>query len=203
MGRRFLQQGGARLDGLRTSKQLTANQCSNLIEAAYTAWYIDQPFNRFITILWERGGIDPRHNAAVSGQFIKLAKDWARRHGYRMCWAWVQEYGEINGTHIHILLHVPSELARQFSPMPLRWVKRILPGPYSPKILKSLSVGTKLSPTNNPTYYEALLTGKVHYMLKAAPPEVAMILNLYRHGEFSAVFGKRLAIWQGWKNELL
>lgn len=199
MRRRLLKQGGARLDRARVSHNLKRRQCSDLIQAAYAAWQIGQPLNRFITILWERGGIDPRNNAAATGKFIKLAKDWARRHGYNMCWAWVQEHGEVNGAHVHILLHVPSELAHQFSPMPLRWVKQILPGSYQAKVLKSLSVGSKYSPENNPRYYEAMLMTKVHYMLKAAPPDIGQNLALYRYGQYSTVFGKRLAIWQGWK----
>lgn len=202
MGSRVLQQGGARLDGARASKHLSVSQCRNLLEAAYVAWENGQPFNRFITILWEQGGIDPRNNATVTGQFMKLAKDWARRHGYRMCWAWVQEYGAVKGGHIHILLHVPAGLARQFAPMPLRWVKRLLPSAYRPKLLQSKRIGTDQMPLTAPRYYEMLLMAKVHYMLKAAPEDVAQELHLPRHGKFCSVFGKRLAVWQGWRDEL-
>lgn len=201
MASSLLKQGGARLDGARASRQLAESQCNNLIEAAYIAWHIGQPFNRFITILWEQGGIDPRDNATVTGQFIKLAKDWARRHGYKMCWAWVQEHGAVNGVHIHILLHVPPELARQFAPMPLRWVKRLLPGAYRTKVLQSQRIGSAGMPKNASCQYEMLLMTKVHYMLKAAPKEVAQELQLQRHGKSSTVFGKRLAIWQGWESE--
>ena len=56
-----------------------------------------------------------------------VASDWARRHGFKLRWAWVQEWGSFNGAHVHILLHVPPYLDPIFRPMPLRWAKRLLP----------------------------------------------------------------------------
>jgi hypothetical protein len=207
MGRRLLKRGGARLARERVSVQLKGKQCEDLICAAYVAYQIGQPLNRFITILWERGGIDPRDNAAVTGHFIKLAKDWARRHGYKMCWAWVQEHGEINGAHIHILLHVPCALAKQFSPMPLRWIKQILPGAYVAGVCQSQKIGTAAMPETAPIAYKAELMAKVHYMLKCAPAALESDLAMAgwrtpysKHwGQRCIVYGKRLGIWQGWR----
>ena len=101
--KRLLKRGGKRLDGNRPTKQLTRADCEKLISAAY--WAIDEgkPFNRFITLLWERAGIDGREAVAITGRFIKLAGDWARRHGYRLVWAWVQEWGATNGAHVHVV----------------------------------------------------------------------------------------------------
>ena len=127
---RLLPRGGSRNRADRSSGQLTERQCRDLIDAAMMAEALGQPFNRFVTILWERGGINSRDNATITGRFIKIASDWARQHGYRLNWGWVQEWGSFNRAHVHILLHVPPFLDPIFRPMPLRWTKRLLPAGY-------------------------------------------------------------------------
>lgn len=198
--------GGARLNAGRSSAQLTAKQCKDLLGAAQIAFTMGSPFNRFCTALWEQGGIDARNIAKATGRFIKLASDWLRNHGYRLIWAWVQEYGRINGAHVHILLHIPPELNAQFRSMPMKWVKRILPQHYPPKLWEAQKIGTAQSPFTMSHVYEAQLMAKVHYMLKCAPAALEHELGMIRWrypftkswGCSGIVFGKRLGIWQGW-----
>ena len=197
---RLLPRGGSRIRADRSSVQLTERQCRNLIDAGVKAEALGQPFNRFVTVLWERGGIDSRDNATITGRFIKLASDWARQHGYRLNWAWVQEWGPHNRAHVHILLHVPPLFDPIFRPMPLRWTKRLLPDAYVTGVLECQKLGFR---TNTPAR-EADVIGKVHYMLKCAPAalevELAMLGRGYREwGHQCATFGKRSAIWQGWQ----
>jgi hypothetical protein len=194
---KLLPWGGARNRADRSSYQLTERQCSDLIDAAGQAEALGQPFNRFITLLWERGGIDGRDNAKTTGQFIKLVSDWARRHGYKLKWAWVQEWGSINGAHVHILLHVPPCLDPIFRPMPLRWTKQILPAAYIGGVLDCQKLGFK---SNTPAREEEVI-GKVHYMLKCAPAALESKLGMTGRGHAEwgkscMVFGKRLARWQ-------
>lgn len=69
-------------------------------------------------------------HVTMQRQLVNLS-NWLRIGRGRMaikCWAWMQEHGSINAAHVHIMLYVPPELARQFAPMPLRWVKKLLPG---------------------------------------------------------------------------
>lgn len=94
--------GGARNSRGRISHQLSERQCRDLLQAVETAAAIGQPFNRWITITWERNGIDARDNAGATGHFRKLASDWLRAQGRRLVWAWVQEWSERNGAHVHI-----------------------------------------------------------------------------------------------------
>ena len=49
-----------------------------------------------------------------------------------MPWVAVNEYGERFGQHTHLLLHAAPELDDLFRPMPLRWVKAIVPEKYVP-----------------------------------------------------------------------
>ncbi len=194
---RLLARGGARNCADSTSYQLTERQCRQLIDAAYQAEALGQPFNRFITLLWECGGIDGRDNVKVTGQFIKLASDWARRHGYKLKWAWVQEWGSFNGAHVHILLHVPPNLDPIFRPMPLRWTKRLLPAEYISGVIECQKLGF----ANNAPAREADIMGKIHYMLKCAPVafegKLGMVGRGYTDwGKSCMVTGKRLARWQ-------
>ena len=198
---RLLQRGGYRNRADRCSDQLNECQCRDLIGAAEKAEALGQPFNRFVTILWERGGIVSRDNAKVTGQFIKLASDWARQHGYRLNWAWVQEWGSFHRAHIHILLLVPPMFDPIFRPMPLRWTKRLLPGGYLTGVLECQKLGF----LNNPLAREVEAMGKVHYMLKCAPAALELKLDMHGRGytewgRDGVTFGKRMGIWQGWRN---
>ncbi len=194
--RRRLQRGGKRLDGERVTAQLKRAQCHNLIDATVRASDAGQPFNRWITLLWEKGGIAARDNVKATGRFVKLASDWARQHGYRLIWAWVQEWGPVNLAHVHLLLYVPPELNWQFQNMPLRWVKQILPGRYVTGVLDSRRPDKTLG-------HRRWLWGKVHYMLKCAPAELEGQLGMTGlgpkpWGQQCQTFGRRLSIWQGW-----
>lgn len=162
------------------------------------------PFNRFITLLWERSGVDARRNGETTARFVKLASDWARRHGYRLVWAWVQEHGWKNGAHVHLVLHVPLELDPIFKTMPAKWTKLCLPGAYVRKTLQCQKVRFGDIAANNPEAYKAAIMGKVHYMLKCAPAalesELGMVGKGYKPwGQSGVTFGKRARIWQGWK----
>lgn len=194
---RLLPRGGAHNRADRASSQLTERQCRQLIEATWKAKAAGQPFNRFITLLWERGGIDGRDNAKLTGRFIKLASDWARQHGYRLKWAWVQEWGSFNGAHVHILLHVPPMFDPIFRPMPLRWAKGLLPAAYVTGVVEC----QKLIYAANTHAREAEVLGKVHYMLKCAPAAFESKLGMVGRGyvewgKSCIVTGKRLARWQ-------
>jgi hypothetical protein len=196
--KRLLQRGGKRLDGHRQSWQLNKAQCLALIEAAYQASFEGRPFNRFITLLWERAGIDGRQAVQTTGRFIKLIGDWARRHGYRLVWAWVQEWGAVNGAHVHLLLHVPEHLDWHFRYMPRKWAKRCLGGRYVTKTVDSKRIkGGWFGLT-----YEGAILFRVHYMLKCAPAELECELNMVGKGpepwgRKGQAYGKRLATWQG------
>lgn len=191
---RLLKRGGKRLSGGRVSWQLHARYSQSMIEATQLAWTTGQPFNRYITLLWERGGIKARDNASATAHFVKLASDWARRHGFRLIWAWVQEYGHANGAHVHLLLHVPPELDWQFRPMPMRWAKAVLPGDYVAGLLQCQKPDKTLG-------HWRWLWGKVHYMLKCSPEHLEADLQMCGlgpkpWGQRCAVYGKRLGVWQ-------
>ena len=175
-----------------------------LIGASEAAWAIGQPYNRFVTVLWERGGVPARDVALANGRFIKLASDWMRQRGYRLTWAWVQEWGNTNGAHSHLLMHVPPDFDPLFRAMPLRWVKHILPGPYVAGSVQSQKIRGGFDSGFSGDGLAAAIMGKLHYVMKAAPADLEHEFGLcgagYKPwGQASPVFGKRVAVWQGWK----
>lgn len=196
--------GGARNSRGRVSYQLSERHCRDLLRAVETAAGIGQPFNRWITITWERNGIDARDNRDATGHFIKLASDWLRARGHRLVWAWVQEWSDRNGAHVHMLLHVPPAFDPLFSHMPRRWVRTVLGKVGIARTLRTRKLATGTGVGSRTGVYQALVTGKAHYMLKCAPAALEAKLDMLGRGPKSwgrqcAVFGKRLGIWQGWR----
>lgn len=197
--------GGARNRRDRTSHVLTATQCRQLIEAADRALMQERPFNRFITVSWERGGADARDSVLLTGAFIRLAREWMAARDQPLVWAWVQEWSPRFGAHAHILLHVPDELAPLFRAYPRRWVTKLISGPYLAGTIKTKLVRRDTRPTAYAPTYEHALLRTVSYMLKAAPAALEGPLGMipYRSkpwGQHCMTYGKRMGIWQGWQD---
>ena len=203
---RTLKRGGPRRKAGQRSEQLTEADCRKVLGATEAAWAVGRPLNRFITLAWELGGIDPAQSVAATGAFIKLAREWMGERGFPMPWVWVQETGPTLGAHCHALLHVPPEIAPLFRPMPRRWAHKVLGGVYFAGVVDSQRISSADACNALPAAYEAEVIGKVHYMLKCAPAALegplGMIGRGYRDWEQSCpVYGKRAGVWQGWKKK--
>lgn len=201
---RLLQRGGAHNRRNRESWQLSERDCRKLIGASEAAFAAGMPLNRFVTIAWGKGGICAEGSVAATGDFVRRARDWLGGHGHSMPWVWVQECGERFGQHCHMLLQVAPELDNLFRPMPLRWVKAIVPSHYETGTLQCQKLAAARSAQNNPAAYEAQLQGKLHYMLKCAPERLEGPLSMIGWGmkpwgQSCRVYGKRAGVWQGWE----
>lgn len=202
---RLLKRGGARNMRNRVSWKLSESDCRKLMQASEAAFAAGLPLNRFITIAWGKGGIDARKSVEATGDFVKRARDWLKGHGYAMPWVWVQERGTVFGQHCHILLHVDPAMDDLFGPMPLRWVKAILPGKYVKYTLDCQKLSSGQSVANDPAAYEAKILGKLGYMMKTAPAHLREPLGMNGWGrkpwgQRCKVYGKRAAVWQGYRN---
>lgn len=196
-----LKRGGPHNLRDRVNWELTEHDCRKVIRRSFDAWDAGQPLNRFITLAWGLAGIDAERAVWATGQFINLARDWMRGHGYAMPWAWVQECGYTFGQHAHILLHVPPELDDLFRPMPRRWAKAIVGGRCVGGLVVTKRLTGAKSASVNPGAYEAQLLGRLAYMLKNAPEEWAEPLGLKFYiskpwGQSSRVIGRRASCWQ-------
>jgi len=198
--------GGARRRPAEGSWLLSERQCLNMLGGAHKALEIGRPLNRWITILWARGGLEDYDGVKATGAFFKRFGDWMRRHGERACWIYSHERGEINGVHVHLLLHVPERLDGAFRKMPRRWVGAILPRGYVVDAVES----KKLKGGNSPDehireLYRVRMLAKLHYMMKETDPRTKARLGIPENlsGDdfpMSPVFGKRSGCWQGWRN---
>jgi hypothetical protein len=181
---------------------LCANDCHKLLDADRRAMAAGLPFNRFITLLFQKCGTDPAANGKAASAFIKLAADWLRPFGYPLAWAWVQESSRKNGAHVHMVMHVPPALDVLFRPMPTRWAKAIIAGRYKKGAVETQRIVGARTIADDPAYYRANITRKLHYMLKAAPTPLADQYGLHLRNRRCRVIGKRLAVWQRrrWEN---
>jgi hypothetical protein len=202
-----IRRGGARNRADRQSAQLTEQHCRKLIAAAGIAWAGGTPFNRFATLAFGKSGIDTRDCVAATGDWIKLARDWFASHSLPMPWAWVQEWGRINKAHCHILFHVPLALAPLFKRRAQTWARAVIAkrcGIYAAGTTDCQIIRCSEQPDHYPDAYRAALAFKVHYMLKCAPRELETRLGMMGRGiacwgQCCPVYGKRLAVWQGWE----
>lgn len=199
---RLFSHGGARRTRRLPSEVLSEAQCRRVLHASERAQATGNPFNRFITILWQHGGIPEKEATLATQRFLKLAGDWLRLRGEPCRWVYVHEWGPKNGAHVHILLHVPPRLDSDFSLMPLRWTKRILPGGYVKNTLDSKKLPGANAPDNvSREVYRHALWARLHYVLKAAPPALEGKLGLTgcghaQWGRSSRVYGQRAGSWQ-------
>ncbi len=217
--------GGTRNRADRVSESLSLAQASNIIEAAQYATAIGLPFNRHVTIHWERAGVPDNRAAAATGRFLKLAGDWIAKRGSnlinnqnkskrpaRIAWAWVRENGDRKGSHVHILLHVPSRLItgkkrgrghtdntawkqrEGLGNMPRRWLRSITGTPYRSGTIKTQRIGgTAGAAIKAPAAYLTNLAVVVAYVLKGASPAAARALSLARFEAGGTIVGKRAA----------
>ena len=205
--RAALRRGGARNRADRQSWQLSERNCRRLIAAAGIAWAAGTPFNRFATLAFGKSGIEARDCVAATGDFIKLAREWFASHDLPMPWAWVQEWGPVNLGHCHILFHVPPALEPLFRGRPKVWAAKVIAkhgGCYAKGTTDCQKIRCSDRPALYPDAYRAALAFKVHYMLKCAPAALETRLGMTGRGpkpwgQSCPVYGKRLAIWQGWE----
>lgn len=196
-----LSRGGA--NNLRTAIrwQLSERDCRKVLAACEVAYDRQAPMTRWITLAWEKAGIDPIDCGRMTAAFVNLQRDWLRSRDILMPWCWTLETGSKYGTHAHLLTHVPPFLDLLYRPMPRRWVKKLLGGVYVSGSLKCEALQFRAAAYSNPYAYWAELQGKIHYMLKTAPAalEGELGMNGWSHAEWGQrckTYGKRAGVWQ-------
>ena len=187
--------GGARNSANRTSDAVTLAQARNVIAAADFADAIGLSLNRFVTIHWEAAGIADRDAASATRRFIKLANDTITKSGGRSAYSWVRENGDGKGSHVHILLHVPSGLEPWNRGK--RWVSAISGCPYHQAPIKTDRIGgTARAWQTAPAVYRQNLANLVGYILKGANPLAVRTLGLERIEPGGRIMGKRVSTSQ-------
>ena len=194
--------GGARNRADRVSETLTLFKAQAVIKGAYRARKIGLPFNRFVTIHFERAGLADADAAKATGKIMKLAADWARKHGRVIAYSWVREndMGDgSKGSHVHILCHCPDALP--IGRMWQRWLRKVTCKPYRARAIKSERIGGTLNAHyKNPAAYLQNLDRVLAYVCKGVSLTDAITLGLPRHELGGRVMGKRAGISQNISN---
>ena len=186
--------GGARNRADRSSEALSLSMARGLIEATGFAVCAGLPFNRMVTIHWEAARV--ADDLKATGRFLKLARDWVRCHGGVMAFLWVRENGPVKGRHVHILMHLPPDLARAFNRCQRRWL-RACGAIWRAGVLLSRPVGRSLSHAmTGGADYEANLTDALGYLLKGADGPARKALRIRRCESGGEVVGKRCGVSQ-------
>jgi hypothetical protein len=164
-----------------------------LVEAAQQAMAMGLPFNRHLTVHWEKAGLADTEAADATGRLLKLIRDWVRRYG-GTAYAWVRENGDGKGSHTHILLHVPKGVSLNFT---RRWYRAITgcKGRVPAGAVRTDAIGGSASCAfSGSEWYQANVAKIVGYILKGVDRQTGIALDLDRYGEGGTIKGKRLSI---------
>ena len=190
--------GGARNRGNRVSSALPLAKAEMVIAAAYRAVAIGLPFNRFVTIHFERAGLTDAEAISALGTILKLAADWMRSRGAVIAHAWVRENDAgdgSKGSHVHILCHCPDTLP--IGRMWQRWLRKATGNPYRTRSIKSARVGGTLNcHATSPALYRDNLDRVLAYVVKGVSPADAAALGLPRQADGGQIIGKRAGVSQ-------
>jgi hypothetical protein len=118
--------------------------------------------------------------------WLKLFRDWLRRHDHPAAYLWVRE--GVSGDHAHILLHLPPGLRLSLS---LQWTARASGAPYVVGAAKTLPIRGADDPAG--TRYAQNLERVVNYVMKGAVPAVAAQLDIRRRAQ-GRLYGKRCGV---------
>ena len=178
----------------KVTHHLDYDKVANIIAATKHACHIGLPFNRFITISWEKGHV-PDHTPATS-KFLAQACAAMRTKGCRTAYVWSQEWGPVVGQHVHILIHVPPDLATWFAKLQRGWLKRC-GVERGRNVIKTKRIGHSYAAafSTGPlaTVYQLNLWNLVNYILKDAEPKALGLLEQPATLGGSPVHGKRSA----------
>lgn len=188
--------GGARNTGKKPSWNLSLKNCLDLIEAGDFAEAIGLRFNRHWSVHYAKAGIAETDASRFIGRLLKLAGDYARRHGGRLAAIWVREGGEGKGGHVHILMHLPLGLSlRGRSRL---WV-RLAGGRCAAKVSRVRPIAGRVSAAESGGAHYRHNVGNVRrYLLKNVDLDAGARLGLQRCGDSGFVIGKRC----GWTQNI-
>lgn len=173
---------------------LARDKAENILDAAFHAIALGLPLNRFITIDWQLGGVKAQFHKATA-RFLKLAADWLRVQGCKTAHVWVREISSKSGEHVHLLIHVPSKLAKAFAYRQRGWLKRCGVVTYRKGVIRSKPVGRSyrhaLVGVQGGECYAGHLARVLGYMLKTAAPETRRRLGVRHAAPPVRMSGKR------------
>lgn len=181
--------GGARNFRSRTSYQLNLTQCRRLIEAGSRADAVGLRFNRHWTVHYQNAGICEENATKFIGHLLKLARDYAGRHGGQFACIWVREAGVNYGGHVHILMHLSAGLPLKGRTR--KWIE-LAGGRCVRKVSRVRTIAGSLQAADRGgPHYDCNVQFVRNYLLKGGEDEAGQALGLLSFGRSGMVVGKR------------
>jgi hypothetical protein len=185
--------GGARNSASRQSDSISLEKAVEVVEAAQRAIIIGRPFNRHLTVHWEKAGLTDAKAAGATGRLLKLISEWLRKRG-GTAYTWVRENGDGKGSHTHILLHVPRGLSLSLTKRWYRLVSGCEARDAKGAVVTKRIGGSASCAFSGSDWYLANLAYVVGYVLKGVKARDGIALELERYGVGGTITGKRLSI---------
>ncbi len=184
--------GGARNRADRLSNTLPLGSVLEHREAASFAWAIGLPLNRFITINFSILGIGDEQVARLTGEFLRHAKQFLASRGGETAYIYTREIAGKQGTHVHILLHLPPHLSDDFKRLQQGWLRRATGLTYKARALHSAWIsGSSRSAEHSPPFYRDNLHRLLNYLAKGVSRADSVTLGLTLRVEMPPIIGKR------------
>lgn len=162
------------------------------MDAAAFALCIGLGFNRFLTIHWAAAGVSD--DLAATARWLKLATDWIRSHGGQVALVWIRETGPGKGAHVHILMHLPPDLAEGFNRRQRGWMTAC-GAAWKAGVRLSRPIGRNLNHYAmgeiDGRSYDANLAEVLDYVLKGATDTARERLGIERQEFGGVISGKR------------
>jgi hypothetical protein len=177
-------------NGNRISYYQTKEEVQKLIDAALYAYCRGQPLNRFVTINFAQAGFTGDAHAAIT-TFCNAAGAWLLRHsGKSACYFWVLENAPGAGLHVHIGIHVPEDLRKDYLERQRGWLKAAGIA-FVKRVLKSKRIkGSETLELDLPRYLGKGLRGLTLYFAKGLEPSQCEEFGV-RHKPQGIIIGKR------------
>lgn len=186
--------GGARNRAGRVTTALGERDAGKVVAATARALQVSLPFNRFTTVHWDAAGVTDGLKA--TGRLLKLIGDWLRSRERRAAFVWVREDGPNKGAHVHILLHLPPDLAGAFNGYQRGWLKAC-GARWRRGVLKTEIIGRSYQQAlGGGDDYLANLSRTVDYVLKGADHRARERFGIMRCEDGGSVVGKRCGVSQ-------
>ena len=196
MRARVFKRGGSRPRRGKVSKALTIEEVQKIGMAMHTAWMMGVPFNRFITIHWERAGIAEVDAAQATASFLKYARDYLGSKCLPFAYIWVRENDEGDGSkghHVHILAHLPR--GQSLGRLQRGWIRAITGMSYCKKVILTRPIARHSDAARTtPQLYQFNLAILRDYCLKGASYDAAMAFSLPSWRLGGRVIGQRVGM---------
>ena len=209
--------GGARNRADRSSDVLADAKVAEILDAAAFALATGRVFQRHWIVHYGKAGVQPRDGMLFVSKLLNLVSKQARREGGEMTALWVRERASDYGEHLHILLHLPTDM--RLHGRTRRWIEAALahvggvfrhdyartrPRAKGTGWVKGISmvriVAGRLPKIggNRQRAHRENAANVVRYLLKSASADTGASLELTRAGRGGRIIGKRC----GWTENI-